>query len=111
MITTREFFTSDADNIIQDLETYWTVQRDGNNKYINVSFPDKEEFLDRYESGLDDPYDELSDYDNISSEEEQQMIQEQKAVCILLTLLHLGIKDIRLGPTLPAFISPNVLNY
>lgn len=79
MITTREFFTSDADNIIQDLETYWTVQRDGNNKYINVPFPDKEEFLDRYESGLDDPYDELSDYDNISSEEEQQMIQEQKA--------------------------------
>ena len=79
MITTREFFTSDADNIIQDLETYLTVQRDGNNKYINVPFPDKEEFLDRYESGLDDPYDELSDYDNISSEEEQQMIQEQKA--------------------------------
>ena len=79
MITTIEFFTSDADNIIQDLETYWTVQRDGNNKYINVPFPDKEEFLDRYESGLDDPYDELSDYDNISSEEEQQMIQEQKA--------------------------------
>ena len=36
---------------------------------------------------------------------------EQKAVCILLTLLHLGIKNIRLGPTLPAFISPNVLNY
>ena len=79
MITKREFFTSDADNIIQDLETYQTVQRDGNNKYINVPFPDKEEFLDRYERGLDDPYDELSDYDNISSEEEQQMIQEQKA--------------------------------
>lgn len=35
---------------------------------------------------------------------------EQKAVCILLTLLHLGIKDILLGPTLPAFVSPNVLN-
>lgn len=35
---------------------------------------------------------------------------EQKAVCILLTLLSLGIKDIYLGPTLPAFISPNVLN-
>ena len=35
---------------------------------------------------------------------------EQKAVAILLTLLHLGIKDIRLGPTLPAFISPNVLS-
>ncbi len=35
---------------------------------------------------------------------------EQKAVVILLTLLHLGIKDIRLGPSLPAFITPNVLN-
>ena len=35
---------------------------------------------------------------------------EQKAVVILLTLLSLGIKDIRLGPTLPAFITPNVLN-
>ena len=36
---------------------------------------------------------------------------EQKAVCILLTLLHLGLKDIYLGPTLPAFLSPNVLNF
>lgn len=36
---------------------------------------------------------------------------EQKAVAILLTLLHLGIKDIKLGPTLPAFITPNVLNF
>jgi hydroxylamine reductase len=35
---------------------------------------------------------------------------EQKAVAILLTLLHLGIKGIRLGPSLPAFISPNVLD-
>ena len=35
---------------------------------------------------------------------------EQKAVCILLTLLYLGIENIKLGPTLPAFVSPNVLN-
>ncbi|MCK9558743.1 MAG: hydroxylamine reductase [Candidatus Cloacimonetes bacterium] len=35
---------------------------------------------------------------------------EQKAVCILLTLLHLGIKNIRLGPTLPAFVGPAVLD-
>ncbi len=34
---------------------------------------------------------------------------EQKAVCILLSLLHLGIKNIRLGPTLPAFVTPPVL--
>ncbi len=36
---------------------------------------------------------------------------EQKAVCILLTLLYLGIQNIYLGPTLPAFLSPNILNY
>jgi len=35
---------------------------------------------------------------------------EQKAVVILLTLLHLGIKNIRIGPSLPAFIAPPVLN-
>ncbi len=35
---------------------------------------------------------------------------EQKAVCILLTLLALGIKNIYIGPTLPAFLSPNILN-
>ncbi|MFZ5775694.1 MAG: hydroxylamine reductase [Thermodesulfobacteriota bacterium] len=35
---------------------------------------------------------------------------EQKAVVILLTLLHLGIKDIRLGPSLPAFVTSNVLD-
>ncbi len=35
---------------------------------------------------------------------------EQKAVCILLTLLHLGIRNIRLGPSLPAFVTPAVLN-
>lgn len=34
---------------------------------------------------------------------------EQKAVCILLSLLYLGIKNIYLGPTIPAFVSPNVL--
>ncbi|MDP8266256.1 MAG: hydroxylamine reductase [Candidatus Aceula meridiana] len=33
---------------------------------------------------------------------------EQKAVCVLLALLHLGFKGIRLGPTLPAFVSPGV---
>ena len=35
---------------------------------------------------------------------------EQKAVAVLLTLLHLGVKNIRIGPTLPAFLSPAVLN-
>ena len=78
MITTREFFETDADNIILDLETIWTVQRDKNGKkYINIPFPDKEEVLESYLNGLDDPFDELSDYDELSEQEEQQMIDEQ----------------------------------
>jgi hydroxylamine reductase len=36
---------------------------------------------------------------------------EQKAVAILLTLFHLGIEDIRLGPSIPAFITPNILSF
>ncbi len=36
---------------------------------------------------------------------------EQKAVVVLLSLLHLGIKGIRIGPSLPAFITPNILNF
>jgi hydroxylamine reductase len=36
---------------------------------------------------------------------------EQKAVAILLTLLHLGLKNIKIGPSLPAFITPNVLGF
>ena len=36
---------------------------------------------------------------------------EQKAVAILLTLLSLGIRNMRLGPSLPAFLTPNVLDY
>jgi hydroxylamine reductase len=36
---------------------------------------------------------------------------EQKAVAILLSLLHLGIKNMFLGPSLPAFLTPNVLRY
>ncbi|MFA4875254.1 MAG: hydroxylamine reductase, partial [bacterium] len=35
---------------------------------------------------------------------------EQKAVCILLSLLHLGIRNMRLGPSMPAFVTPAVLN-
>ncbi len=35
---------------------------------------------------------------------------EQKAAAVLLALLHLGVKGIRLGPTLPAFLSPGVID-
>lgn len=36
---------------------------------------------------------------------------EQKAVCILLSLIYLGVKNMRLGPSLPAFVKPAVLDY
>ena len=36
---------------------------------------------------------------------------EQKAVAILLSLLSLGVKNIHLGPSLPAFVTPNILNF
>ena len=35
---------------------------------------------------------------------------EQKAVAVLLTLLHLNVKNIRIGPALPAFVTPSTLN-
>ena len=38
-------------------------------------------------------------------------MNRQQAVGILLTLLNLGIKDILLGPSLPAFVSPNVMSF
>ncbi len=36
---------------------------------------------------------------------------EQKAVVVLLSLLSLGVQNIKLGPSLPAFVTPNVLNF
>ena len=38
-------------------------------------------------------------------------LHEQKAVIVLLALLHLGVKNIHLGPTLPAFLSPEVVQW
>lgn len=77
-MTTKEFFLTEADDIIFELETFWTVQRDGKDKYINVPFPSKKEFLDKYETGLDDPWEELSDVDILSANEQNKMIAEQK---------------------------------
>ena len=78
MITTREFFEMDADNIIMDLETIWTIQRDRNGeRYIDEPFPSKEKIIERYVNGLDDPFDYLSVYDELSDEEIKQMIDEQ----------------------------------
>ena len=49
------------------------------NKYLFEPFPSKDELLDKYEAGLDSPYEDLSDIDNLSDEEQSTIITEQKA--------------------------------
>ena len=68
MITTREFFEHDAEDIINNIESIYSVP-----------FPSKDELLDKYEAGLDSPYEDLSDIDNLSDEEQSTIITEQKA--------------------------------
>ena len=46
MITTREFFEHDAEDIINNLESIYSVQRKESNKYLFEPFPSKEELLD-----------------------------------------------------------------
>ena len=48
-------------------------------KYLFEPFPSKDELLDKYEAGLDSPYEDLSDIDNLSDEEQSTIITEQKA--------------------------------
>ena len=78
MITTREFFEHDAEDIINNLESIYSVQREESNKYLFEPFPSKEELLDKYEAGLDATYEDLSDIDNLSDEEQSAMITEYK---------------------------------
>ena len=79
MITTREFFEHDAEDIINNIESIYSVQREESNKYLFEPFPSKDELLDKYEAGLDSPYEDLSDIDNLSDEEQSTIITEQKA--------------------------------
>ena len=76
-MTTKEFFESEANNIIEELESFYNIQRGNKEKYLNSPFPDKEEFLERFENGIDDIYEEL-ETDYISIEEEEKMIEKQK---------------------------------
>ena len=74
MITTREFFEHDAEDIINNIESIYSVQREESNKYLFEPFPSKDELLDKYEAGLDSPYEDLSDIDNLSDEEQSTII-------------------------------------
>ncbi len=48
MITTREFFEHDAEDIINNIESIYSVQREESNKYLFEPFPSKDELLDKY---------------------------------------------------------------
>ena len=52
MITTREFFEHDAEDIINNIESIYSVQREESNKYLFEPFPSKDELLDKYEAVL-----------------------------------------------------------
>lgn len=79
MITTREFFEHDAEDIINNLESIYSVQREESNKYLFEPFRSKDELLDKYEVGLASPYEDLSNIDNLSDEVRSTIITEQKA--------------------------------
>ena len=79
MITTREFFEHDAEDIINNIESIYSVQR---KKQINIflsHFQVKMSFQINTKLGLDSPYEDLSDIDNLSDEEQSTIITEQKA--------------------------------
>lgn len=78
MLTIKEFFEQEADDIIEELQEVYGIQRNESREYLNIPFPTKEEFVERYELGIDDPYEELSDIDEFSHEEQEKMIEEQK---------------------------------
>ncbi len=76
---TQDFFEKEADNIIEDLCSFWSVQKDENGKkYLNCPFKSKEEFLDDYESATYDLIEELEDYEQISEKKEREMLEEQR---------------------------------
>ena len=63
---TKEFYDIEKDNIISDLENYWTIQRDSktNEYYISTPMPTKEDIIDRFLAGIESPYEDLEDYES-----------------------------------------------
>ena len=61
------------------LKAFIQCKEEESNKYLFEPFPSKDELLDKYEAGLDSPYEDLSDIDNLSDEEQSTIITEQKA--------------------------------
>jgi hypothetical protein len=73
---TKEFIETCTSNITDDLEQYWGVQRDSNgSEYVNSPFKSKEDFLKTYEAELEDPCEELEDYEDLPQEEIDRMEQ------------------------------------
>ena len=70
---TKEFYDIEKENIETDLYNYWGIQTDSRTKkkFLSVPFPTKEEFIDRFITGINSPYEDLEDYEeNIEKWEE-----------------------------------------
>lgn len=78
-ITLKELYENDANNIIQDLWDIYSVRIDNKGqKYIVSPLPSKEDFFDRFENGIQDPWDDVIDEYDISQEDSEKMMEEFK---------------------------------
>lgn len=77
-MTTKEFLTVEADNIINDLIEYWSVQNGVDGRYVNSPFPDKNDFIYEFETSIDCPYEEIDDAEDVIDVVMQNMIAEEK---------------------------------
>ena len=77
-MTVKEFIENEADKIIEDLQSFYGIQRDVKRKYINKPFSPKEEFIYNYECCLEDACEEISDVDIVPNVEQNRLEEEQK---------------------------------
>ena len=78
MVSTKEFYEEDAYNLMRDLEIYRPQHEKNGRSYIISGFPSKEEVMESYEAGLDDPWDDISDEDDITEEMKQKLVSKYK---------------------------------
>lgn len=73
---TKEFYMERAELYAENLRERYGVQRDKRKRYVIEPFPSKEKFIDTFKCDLDDPSEELEDFDNLTREEDQKLVEE-----------------------------------
>lgn len=72
MITLKEFYETECDNVVEELFDIWGVQKNEKGEFLYEPFEALEEFIDGFEAALDDPYDKIEDKDWEHEEEYHQ---------------------------------------